>query len=451
MKKTIFISSFHSLISRNIVTPLLPLLQNKSLRVVLLVPQKKKEYFDEIYKESDVVVEGIHFRKKPFEDFLYLLSISLIGVRNHVIDDLKSEGRYVRYYLAHIIFFFFGWCRLCHQLLRFITTNYLHTTIFDNLFKKYEPALIFSTDVFDRADRLLLHEAQMYGKATVGMVRSWDNPTTKGVLMVEPDYLIVQNQVLRDEMVTIHGISQNKIEIVGVPHYDSLKNLEHLSREDFCYEMGLDPRKKYILFAPAGKTLYAHDDELLEVLHRQLQKGSFIEPVQFLVRFPPGDTSSVQSIEQSDDFIIDFPGTNLTGRKKESEISVLDEQRLINSLLHSSIVLTVVSTIAIDGTVFDKPVIVWGFEPQQGLDDCIEKFGKCTHFEKFLQSNLVTVAQNEENLVQHINAFLTDPDFNKEERSMLIHLYAHTLDGKSTERLVALLERILNNVVKDSQ
>src|SRR3989344_3798332 len=62
--------------------------------------------------------------------------------------------------------------------LDFITIN---KSRFSFYFDKYQPDLIFATDVFNIDDVHFLAEAHHRDIATVGMVRSWDNITNKGL------------------------------------------------------------------------------------------------------------------------------------------------------------------------------------------------------------------------------------------------------------------------------
>lgn len=435
--KTIFISSFHALISRNILeTSILKALIEKGVRVVLIVPIAKKEYFQNEFGGEQVIVEGVFVPKKYFEDFFNLISLALVGIENHIVRGWKTDKRYVKYYGAFAINVLFSRFFLFHKILRYFAKTCFGSDVFQVFFERYKPDLVFTTDSFAREDRILLTESKRSGIRTLGMVRSWDNATTKGVFLEKPDHVIVTNGVLKEEMIALHRIAGEKITISGVPHYDGVLGPRTTSREQFFSDLGLDPKKKTILFAPGGKILYKHDAEILALLKRLADERRFHEPIQFLVRIPPGDRIDASPVNGDKNFIIDDPGTNVTGRKKESELSQNDNDRLNNSIFYSDIVLTLVSTMAIDGSVFGKPVVVFGFDPQKDLVDKIEKFAKYKHFEKFLGTGLVTACYSEDEFVKQTNEFLADPDANKESREELIKRYAYAIDGKSSDRVV---------------
>ena len=56
---TIFLTSFHPLISRNILMSGLPAMLSKDRRVVVFVPAKKADYFRENFSGPNVIVEGV--------------------------------------------------------------------------------------------------------------------------------------------------------------------------------------------------------------------------------------------------------------------------------------------------------------------------------------------------------------------------------------------------------
>ncbi len=446
--KTILISSFHSLISRNILNAgVLPLLLREGIRVVLLVPQSKIEYFQKSFDYEGVEVVGINVPEKPFEGPLFFLSLSLVGVNNQLVWEWKTRGSYLKYYIANSLNILFRHFFVFHRFLRFFAKFYLRNNIFEPTFSQYQPDLVCATDIFGREDRSLLIEAKRRKIKTVGLVRSWDNATTKGVLLSEPDFIVTPNGVLRDELISIHQVQPGKIKVAGIPHYDQILSGCSVSREDFFAEMGLDIKKKTILFAPGGKILYKHDKEILADLEEYLTNRDFCYPVQFLVRLPPGDRVDISGVVNNHNFIIDDPGTDANNRKKEREMTEKDNQRLNCSLYYSDIVLTLISTMVIDGVSFNKPVVVWGFEPAVGLSDPIKKFTKYAHFKKLIETGLVTVAYSREEFLKQINAFLENPDVNKDDRQKILDAYTYKLDGHSAERVSQIILNLLQNDV----
>jgi len=79
-----------------------------------------------------------------------------------------------------------GHIKLYRKLLRWADFHFMPKKFYKEYFEKYKPDLIFASDVFSAPDVNLLREARARGIFTIGMVRSWDNVTSKGMNRVIP-------------------------------------------------------------------------------------------------------------------------------------------------------------------------------------------------------------------------------------------------------------------------
>jgi len=146
--KTIFITSYHSFISRNILrTEVLAILKNSGVRIVILVPPGKADYFIKNFSGKNVEIAGIEPRNNFLHNLLYFLSVCLVSVENLFIQGLLSEKRFIRFYLALLIYKVFGRIFAAKRGLRFFYNNFIAGYDFTELFDRYEPALVFSTDI----------------------------------------------------------------------------------------------------------------------------------------------------------------------------------------------------------------------------------------------------------------------------------------------------------------
>lgn len=413
-------------------------LADAGIRVVLLVPTAKFDYFSTAFSKLRVTVEGVSIPEKRFEPLIMLFAFGLFNIQNRVVRDWKLKKR-AMYIAAVCINRTLSKIPALRRVLRLCASRYLVTRALDPLFLKYRPDLVVTTDSFYREDRAISITASRRGIRTVGIIRSWDNATTKGVFLCNPDYITVPTEVLKEELVSIHRVPAERISITGWPHYDSVQNAPYVTREAFCNSLGLDPTRKTILFGPGGEILYQHDKEVLLFLKRLIDTNAFSRPVQFLVRFPPGDVLDASPVEGHPHFIIDKPGTNVTGRKKESEMTPEDNKHLEDSLCHSDVVLTLVSTLAIDGCVFGKPVVILGFDVPGATSQSVSTFAVRMHFKKILESGLLSVPKDERAFIASVNAYLEDPSKDQEMRARLVSRYAYALDGKSAERMAQVI------------
>ena len=211
---TILITSFHVFISRNIfVSPLLSLLKKSNMRVVIVVPEKKVEFFEKEFGGGNVIIHGTK-RRLTWKDGLFR-DFSSVALRTH---SMILRNRIHIEFKKFKKFFFFA--PLVRKYIPFVYQLVMPRNTFADIFNQYKPSLVFATDIFNLVDIRLIHEAKAKGIPTVGMVRSWDNLTTKGAVRAIPDIFVVNNEIIKDEAIRYHNIPKEIIRIVGIPHYD---------------------------------------------------------------------------------------------------------------------------------------------------------------------------------------------------------------------------------------
>src|SRR3989344_5672954 len=352
--KTVFITSFHALISRNILqTSLLRELARDGIRVVLVVPDYKKSYFQEQFSASQVTVVGVSTNLSRRDIFFRKLTLALTPTRALTIKwraDFYVNRKFFPFVISSILSFF-GRFSYALRMLRLLEAVLPGTSFFKDLLDQEKPDLIFLTDIQNELDVRLLKEAQAQGIRTVGMVRSWDNLTTKGFIRALPDRLVVHNQIMKDEAIQLNLMSGDHIDVVGVPHYDRYFQAMHdaeLRQENqrlvFFHSFGLDAEKPLVLFTPIGDR-YIRDNDLDSFVLRTLARLH----CNVLVRFPPGDVVSLNiDKKQFPNIAFDDPGVSMwSGGRKLNEISRADDGLLIKELLYTQVVVTSYSTIVI--------------------------------------------------------------------------------------------------------
>ena len=207
--KTIFITSFHSSISRNILASgVLTLLQAQgNIQIVILYPENKKSFFEAEFGNSNVVIEPVTARLSRSDVFLRHLSLAALNTTtlyNKRRTELRNRGTILSFFLAR------SWSR---PIIRTASSFFTPRNLFIALLDAYAPDLIFSTDIQNEFDIRLSFAARDKKIPVVSMVRSWDNLTSKGLIRFIPDTLIVTNEVVKEEAISLHGIAAEMIKI----------------------------------------------------------------------------------------------------------------------------------------------------------------------------------------------------------------------------------------------
>lgn len=317
--KTIFITSFHPLVSRNILSaPFFDMLTSThNVRVVLLVPVGKKAFFEKYYARERVVVEGVTRRLNEADYLFKDFAAAAIRTRSRALIRKMRLG-HERFNALRLFF----WAPLVRRYIPRLYARCMPRWRYATLFERYAPSLVFAIDIFNPMDVIFMHEAKARGVQTVGMVRSWDNLTAKGGFRVIPDTLVVQNDIIKSEAIRIHGIPEEIIRMVGMPHYDKYRGSVPISRASFLERLGAPPDGKYIIYAPVGDRFFTnntYDREMVLMLRQLLPTGFFL-----LVRPPPGDPADMTGVPADPRIIFDEPGTRFPWageRKIDTEMS----------------------------------------------------------------------------------------------------------------------------------
>ena len=112
-------------------------------------------------------------------------------------------------------------------------------------FDRYKPSLVVSTHPTSMDDVEFLHYARRLGVSTVGIVKSWDNLTTKGYIPIPANHYLVWNKVMKAEMIRMHQVTESQVTITGIPQFDQYADHTNIvERSDFFLKLGLDSKKK---------------------------------------------------------------------------------------------------------------------------------------------------------------------------------------------------------------
>lgn len=103
--------------------------------------------------------------------------------------------------------------------------------------------------------------ARRLGIRSALCVASWDNLTSKGLIRVVPDHVMVWNEAQKREAVELHGVAPERVITTGAHLFDRwFVARPERSREAFCRVAGLDPARPYVLYV--GSSVFIAPDEV---------------------------------------------------------------------------------------------------------------------------------------------------------------------------------------------
>ena len=445
--RTIFITSFHPLISRNIISSgVLPALTQKGdIRVVVIVPDYKRAFFGETYPYPGVTYEGVDVGPAVRSRRVALLKRiagalpntkrAAIGRRRTLSGTLKPAWVY---WLFYVPIGLLGKSRLAMRLFRAIDFRIAPAGRFYPLLDRYRPDLVFSTDIQNEHDVALMQDARRRGHRILGMVRSWDNLTMRALRFL-PTHILVHSEIMKEEAVRYHGLRPDAVTVTGVPHYDRYLGGPTLPRENFLRSLGLDPGRRTILYAPICD--YRLQENSVDTYVTGILAGLGLNVI---VRFPPAASATISGVEGSRTMIFDRPGNVFDPKRiDDRELTPDDDRRFVNELAACDLVVAGPTTVVIDAALFDKPIILVDFYPRPVRpEERIYEYG-AEHVLNILSTGGCRRIESREAFLKAIGEYLQNPAADRPGRERIIREQCWNTDGKSSERIAQYLLGIL--------
>lgn len=195
--------------------------------------------------------------------------------------------------------------------------------------------------------------AKALGIPTVVPVLSWDNLTTKGLIQVWPDALLVWNETQREEAVAIHGIPREATVVTGSPFMD--KWFERpgppLGGQKFREAVGLAPGQRYVLYLGSSANIARDESWLVARIAEGLAKSddSRLREMAVLAR-PHGANQEVFRG-------LSAPNLRVWLRHEQLPDSQRSFAEYEASLRHSVCAVGLNTTAMVDALLADRPVI----------------------------------------------------------------------------------------------
>lgn len=438
--KTIFITSFHPLLSRNILgTPILDkLLAREDIRIVLVVPEPKKLFFYKEFDQPRVFIAGVSRNLTGRDGFFRYLTLALL--KTTALDiKRRTELRGQGLWLSRLL----GGNQIAQRFARWLDQRLMNQAFYADLFESYSPDLVFAADIQNEYDVRLVHEAKARGIPVVGMVRSWDNLAAKGLIRAWPDLLLANNDIVKADAVRLNRFPEEKVLVVGVPHYDCYLSEKRSGREDFFRRIGGDPQKRLILYVPTGDRYISSGHQLDRDVIRMIT-ANLPPDAQLLVRLPPMDEVNLDGLPASNLVYFDRPHTRYFDIRN-TELDRDADRHLADTLYHADLLIAGPSTMAVDAALFDKPIILIGFDgyANRPYYESILRYYDYEHWQPVFRSRGVRLARSLEELKKWISVYLNNPTLDAGYRRKMVEEQSFKLDGQSSQRVVEALAEYL--------
>lgn len=441
--KTVFISSFHGYTGRNIFeTDAFKILKEReNITLVIFVLSQRRDYFQKHFGGPRVIVEGVAF---PPPSQTKRMALVMKRIAKYGLDSYatriekrvklvleKRPGYFLAVSLLGLLLTRLGFASaLLRRLMRWLDFQVSGRCRWRPYFQMYRPAAVLITDAQNERDVELAQDARRLKVPVVGIVRSWDNLTLHGLLRFLPELLLVPSQKVKEQAIAFNGLPAKRIRVVGIAHYDKYAFGPKLSKDEFCKELGLDPRRKIIIFAPIGDYYLSAND--VDPFALEVVRGL---GEQVIVRFSPSlEVAALKEPPPYADLVYDRPGAPLA--VGERELSAADDDRLLHEFSYADVLVCGPSTLALDAAFFDKPTVLIGFHPRprRYLEGILRRYDY-DHFKFVLDCGAARLAQSPAECLALVKAYLKNPRLDAEGRARLKAAYAGPSDGRAGQRI----------------
>jgi CDP-Glycerol:Poly(glycerophosphate) glycerophosphotransferase len=262
----------------------------------------------------------------------------------------------------------------------------------------------------------------------VGNIASWDHTVGKGIVPPHLRRYVVQNDVMRDDLVRYHGIDASRIMVTGWPQTDVFH--QPRSREEYeqiVRELGLDPARPIVLVMGNTPTNAPFEARFVERLLSWWENTGAAARFSILFRPHPRDR----------DWRERFAPALFREHTAVQEPSFTDLERLAVLLEHGDVVVSNAGTILLDALVNDRPAVcVLYDEGSSEREAWAIKNVSGEHYKSLIESDAFYRATSFEAVVAGIERALAEPGELAQERARVASAVVGEVDGRAAERVV---------------
>ena len=260
---------------------------------------------------------------------------------------------------------------------------------------------------------------------TVGVLGSWDRPTTKGPICPNISRYIVNSLLMKKELIAYHDVGSKHVSVVGWPHLDVYRQSDtFMSKKVFRKKAGLPVEGRVILFAANSPRLGPHEPAIALALAKSIKAGDFGDDCCLVVRPHPADMEWEERFRE-----VCISNNVILMRAELGNI-----KWLANVLLYSDVIIATQGSVTLDAVALDKPVINIAFDDFESSScKSVMWMYDMDHYRSVMDSGGVSIAYDMEMLQKYIRNYLQNPSDDSKGRKLLREWQFGPFDGQSSK------------------
>ncbi|OHA20655.1 MAG: hypothetical protein A2836_02235 [Candidatus Taylorbacteria bacterium RIFCSPHIGHO2_01_FULL_45_63] len=436
----------------------------KDTRVVFLVHKgdyEKYIWFFKPHLSDRVIVEEVLVDPKKniwrkFFRFLYAYLVytgttkvlTTMGMR---VDDPPAAANRHVFIIRILLANTFGRSRFVkRKVVPFLYPRVFTERPFEDLFTRYKPRLIFTTNLYGEFDTFLLAEAKRRGVKSIGMLANWDH-VDKYFLPLQSDVLLVQNEQVKSAAYRYQAYENHELKCTGYPYFDFIIDPHFvMKREDILAHLGFPAAGRYILYISG--TAYCPDEpDVIENILSWIDQGVFGPNIHLVLRPYLGGRSKDKEFDRKKfEGFKNHPRVRFYTEKAWNSMS--DAVNFMNVMRHASVVMTVYSTAFLEAAVLDRPLVAAVFDGyhKRPYHRSIRRFEEFEHFKDFIKTGAIKRTFSFEQLKYALAAYLKNPAIDADKRAYVREKVCYKLDGHATKRTLDFVLDMLDNSAEAS-
>ena len=471
--KRVFISADHGLaivyfLQSDVVTDLL----NAGVEIILLTDDGLKERIQNTFGQDGLVVEGLrlkqaraYFRDENQYAQWWLDFLRRAGASNKInleavdsyIYQVEDEAHRRRRMLFPAMKSVVGVMRRSRRARQSVINmqNRYTSTIYADLFERYQPQMVIASTPGWRWDRYLLRESAARGIPNTAVIVGWDNTSSYSLPGAHVDWVTCWSEIQKQELVYGSDWEPDRVKIGGIPSYDGyFRKKWLLPRQDYYRLHRLDPDRKLISYA-CSFISFSPNIQNIETLAKLVESDLLAKPSQLLVRLHPNHFMDVPRFiaerEQIRQLASEMPHVHVVDPVplggELGYYSGEDMPEKSSMMNYSDVFTTVYSTMVVEAAAHGVPVVSVCIDSPVGWPGKftlpLSEIGGWPTHSRFRDSGAGRVALDENQLLQSLNYYLENPKADREKRNQFIQQECTYDDGSAghhtSMNLLALL------------
>jgi hypothetical protein len=271
---------------------------------------------------------------------------------------------------------------------------------------------------------------------------SWDNLTNRGLIRVQPDRILVWNEMQKREAVEFHGMPPDRAIVTGAPRFDAFFSMQSsTTREEFCRGVCLDAAAPLLLYICSSEFVAPREVEFVRRWICALRESAdpLVRASSILVRPHPAHLKQWANVD-----LAEFPNVARWSRHETMNA----DQGLYDSLHHASAVIGLNTSAMIEAGILGKPVHAIVSPEFAGGQEQTIHFG----YLRAANGGVLHEAYSLDEHVQQIAMALREGDRTGERERRFVERFVrpHGIDRPVTPIMVEEIER-LGQIVKHAR